>query len=115
MARLKSLSLLALPLLAALAFVLLKQGAITLGGDAPGYLYFHPTRPLGYPLFLAAVHLVSSHYAVLPYLQAGLLGGSVGVLGLAIVRATGRFGVALFVEVIGIANPSYWSVPLGIM
>ena len=100
--------LLLIPILIAVYHAIHSGGALMSGGDTPTYLYFHPSRPVGYPLFLAIVHVMAPHYRALAAVQALLLGGSIGALGLAFRRTTSSVAIALFVELLLVLSRPYW-------
>lgn len=107
-ARMGDALLLLIPILIAVYHTIHSHSALMSGGDTPTYLYFHPSRPLGYPLFLAIVHVMAPHYRALTAVQALLLGGSIGALGLAFRRTTKSLAVALFVELLLVLSRPYW-------
>jgi hypothetical protein len=75
------------------------------GGDTPSYLYFGVERPVGYPLFLAFVHMVFKTYAAAIPLQLGILSASLGFLAWSFFLYTGKFWQSIAFEVLLFLNP----------
>ncbi|HUO22793.1 MAG TPA: hypothetical protein VMU59_09795 [Caulobacteraceae bacterium] len=98
-----------LPILAAAAFVLLTHARLAYTPDSPSYLFFDPTRPVVYPAFLALIHALSPRYGLLAWAQTLIMGGSISALILALRRASGAFWLCLAVELLAVANPSWWN------
>ncbi len=82
----------------------LAAGLPLVANDSASYLYFHPTRPVGYPFFLEAVHGVFGSYKITADLQLAL--AMVGIF--AVARGIGSFlesgSTGLFLLIVSIAN-----------
>jgi hypothetical protein len=97
-------------MLLGLAYAIARHGAIQYAGDSAGYMFFHPTRPIGYPLILWLLHGVTPDYAAVPYLQAAALGLSIGALAVALARASGRLWPGAAFAALAAGNPAYWAL-----
>jgi len=73
--------------------------------DSPTYLYFAAERPVGYPLFLAFIHLVFKNYAAAVPIQLALLCSSCGFLAWAFYIYTGKLSRGLVLEALLFLNP----------
>ncbi len=95
-----------LPLALGVAYALIPPYAPTLISDSPSYLYFHPSRPVGYPLFLNLLRVVWGTFAVVRFTQIFIFSLAVAVLGLAFYRYRQTFAAALALELIILAYPA---------
>ena len=80
-----------IPLLAFAAVSMYHSSEPILNPDSPSYLYFGVERPVGYPLFLAFVHMVFKTYAAALPVQLGILSASLGFLAWCFFLYTGEF------------------------
>ncbi len=107
--------LLLLPVVTAAVLAMRIHGGPAMTGDSSGYMFFHATRPVGYPAILALISRITPDYsAVIPF-QFALLALSIAALALSLWRASGRLWIALAVELVAIANPAYWANASAIM
>lgn len=103
------------PLLIGVYHALHSHGGLITGGDTPSYLYFHPSRPVGYPLFLAIVHGLAPHYRALVLVQSLVLGASIAALGVAFLRTTNSLSIAVVVELLILISKPYWENASAVM
>jgi hypothetical protein len=85
-------------LAAIVVYVGLSPGSV-LNGDSPGYMYFDPGRPVGYPIFLAAIKFLSRGYEHVGTAQIVLLGVSSVVVASVVLHTTQRWLIALVLEI----------------
>jgi hypothetical protein len=97
---------LGLPLALALVYAGFIGHAVQVTGDSPGYVYFAPGRPVGYPAFLALASWIAPHLAAVPVLQAAAFGASLGILGLAVNALVGRLALTLVFELLCLLGPA---------
>jgi hypothetical protein len=85
-------------LAATVVYLKISPGSL-LTGDSPGYIFFDPGRPVGYPLFLAAVKFLTSGYEHVATVQIIMLGVSSVVVASVVSYTTGRWLMALVLEI----------------
>lgn len=79
-----------------------------LNPDTPSYLYFDPSRTVGYPAFLWLVKLLTGHAAAAVPLQMSLLALSLYLLGRSFHDLVGRPRLSLAFQVFLLASPDLW-------
>ena len=79
-----------------------------LRGDSPGYLYFDPTRTVGYPAFLEVVRLVGGRIALAVPLQMLILAISLIWLGWSFHRLVRRPAWTIAFQLLLVANAGMW-------
>jgi hypothetical protein len=94
-----------IPLLAFAAVSMYHSSESIVTRDSPSYLYFGADRPVGYPLFLAFVHMVFKTYAVALPVQLGILSASLGFLAWCFFLYTGEFWQSIVFEALLFLNP----------
>jgi hypothetical protein len=94
-----------IPLLAVAAISMYHSSYSIVTPDSPSYLYFGVDRPVGYPLFLAIVHIVFKTYAVALPVQLGTLSASLGFLASCFFLYTGEFWQSIAFEALLFLNP----------
>jgi hypothetical protein len=108
-ALLRTACLLAPPFVVAVLFMVVTHGALRYEPDSPSYMYFDPSRPVGYPAFVYVVHQLTGGYRAIPPIQYILLAASMACLALSVRKITASFWLALATEFVSLANPSYWT------
>jgi hypothetical protein len=58
-----------IPLVILVIYALVPPKSPLLGSDSPSYMYFDPSRPIGYPTFVYIIKHVTGNYECLRYLQ----------------------------------------------
>jgi hypothetical protein len=86
-----------------------------LRGDSAEYLYFDPSRSVGYPAFLELVRLATGHVALAVPLQMVLLAGSFLLLGWSFHRLCGHPAFSLAFAAALLIQPGSWLVAAFIM
>ena len=84
------------------------RGVSPLNPDTPSYLYFDPSRTVGYPAFLWLVKLLGGHAAAAVPVQMGLLALSLFLLGRSFHMLFGRPPLSLVFQVFLLASPDLW-------
>jgi hypothetical protein len=84
------------------------RGVSPLNPDTPSYLYFDPSRTVGYPAFLWLVKLLAGHAAAAVPVQMGLLALSLFLLGWSFHELLGRPRLSLAFQVFLLASPDLW-------
>ena len=79
-----------------------------LNPDTPSYLYFDPSRTVGYPAFLWLVKLLTGHAAAAVPLQMSLLTLSLYLLGRSFHDLVGQPRLSLAFQVFLLASPDLW-------
>jgi hypothetical protein len=74
--------------------------------DSPGYIYFDPGRPVGYPFFLAVIKFFTGGYELVGPVQIVMLGVSSAVVASVLAYATQRWIIALVLEIGLLAYPA---------
>jgi hypothetical protein len=113
--RLKRLSsrevLLVLAAMTAVALLLAlwaSRGINPLRGDSAEYLYFDPSRTVGYPAFLGLVRLTTGQVALAVPAQMILLAGSLLILGLSFHKFCGRPALSFAFQAIVLGQAAMW-------
>ena len=113
--RLKRLSnrevlvILAAMTLLALTLALWSTSAINpLRGDSAEYLYFDPSRPVGYPAFLWLTRLVTGKVVLAVPAQMFLLAGSLLFLGWSFHKSVGRPAISLAFQALVLSQAAMW-------
>lgn len=86
----------------------LTRGANPLNLDTPSYLYFSPSRTIGYPAFLWLVKALAGHAAAAVPVQMALLAASLFLLGRSFHDLIGRRKLSLIFQLILVCSPSLW-------
>ena len=110
--------LLALAVVTALGLALAlwsTAGSNALRSDSPSYLYFDPSRTIGYPAFLWLIRLVTGHVAWAVPVQMTLLAGALLALGWSFYRFSGRPVLSLVFQGLLIGSPEMWKISALIM
>jgi len=84
------------------------RGISPLNPDTPSYLYFDPSRTVGYPAFLWLVKLLIGHAAAAAPVQMSLLALSLFLLGWSFHDLMGRPRLSLAFQVFLVASPDLW-------
>lgn len=79
-----------------------------LRGDSAEYLYFDPSRPVGYPAFLWIVRLVTGKVVLAVPAQMTLLAGSLLFLGWSFHKSVGRPAISLAFQAIVLSQAAMW-------
>jgi len=79
-----------------------------LNPDTPSYLYFDPSRTVGYPVFLWLVRLLTGHVAAAVPLQMVLLSASLFVLGRSFHDLVGSPKLSLVFQIFLVSSPDVW-------
>ena len=79
-----------------------------LRGDSAEYLYFDPSRTVGYPAFLALFRSVTGHVTLAVPAQILLLGGSLFLLGWSFHRLVRRPAYTIAFQLLLLANAGMW-------
>jgi hypothetical protein len=74
--------------------------------DSPGYIYFDPGRPVGYPFFLAVIKFSTGGYELVGPVQIVMLGVSSAVVASVLAYTTQRWIIALVLEIGLLAYPA---------
>jgi hypothetical protein len=82
-------------------------GVSPLRPDTPSYLYFDPSRPIGYPLFLWISGQLGGAVLAVP-LQMLVLTASLFLLGLAFFKYTGRPVLSVLFQLALVLSPEMW-------
>jgi hypothetical protein len=91
---------------AAAAVYLAMPAAPKLAPDSPGYMYFDAGRPVGYPLFLAALKGLTGSFALVRPVQIVLLAASTAAAAHAFYLLTKRWVLALVFELGALLYPA---------
>src|SRR5947208_12614342 len=67
--------------------------------DSPGYIYFDPSRPVGYPVFLAVNKFFTGSYEHVGPVQIVMLALSSALVASVVAHTTQRWIIALVLEV----------------
>jgi len=94
-----------LPALVFAAFTLFHHSESFVTSDTPGYMYFSPDRPVGYPLFLAMTKTIFGNYTAAISLQLGLLCAALWALSVCFYFWCGSFWKSLVFEFFLVLNP----------
>jgi hypothetical protein len=86
-----------------------------LRGDSAEYLYFDPSRTVGYPAFLALVRLLTGNVGLAVHAQMLLLAVAMFSLGLSFYRFTTRPVLSLVFHSLLIAMPAVWAASSRLM
>lgn len=97
-----------LTLCSAAAALWLTSSIDPLRGDSAEYLYFDPSRTVGYPAFLAFVRLLTGHVALAVALQNWLLAASLLLLGWTFHRLVRRPIYSIGFQLLLLANAGMW-------
>ena len=73
--------------------------------DSAAYMYFDPTRPIGYPIFLYILKHTSGSYEGLRYVQLAILCISVYVSAIALFQYSGRLLIPLLFQLGALGHP----------
>jgi hypothetical protein len=92
----------------AVAVLWLTRSVDPLRGDSAEYLYFDPSRTVGYPAFLALFRSVTGHVALAVPAQILLLAGSLLLLGWEFHRLVRRPGYTIAFQLLLLANAGMW-------
>jgi hypothetical protein len=79
-------------------YVLLPPASPLLTADSPGYMYFDPTRPIGYPAVLYLVRHLTGRYDAIRDVQIAVFCLSAAAAGLAVFRYAGSLLAACVFE-----------------
>jgi len=90
-------------------------GSNLLRSDSPSYLYFDPSRTIGYPAFLSFVRLVTGHVAWAVPVQMTLLAGALLTLGWSFHKFGRRPLLSLVFQGLLIGSPEMWKISAMIM
>jgi hypothetical protein len=83
--------------------------------DTASYLYFEPTRTIGYPAFLELVRLATGRVALAAPLQTLLLGGSLFLLGWAFHNFIRRPAWSFAFQALLLASPLMWKTSASLL
>jgi hypothetical protein len=92
-------------LAAAVVYLNLSPGSLLMG-DSPGYIYFDPGRPVGYPFFLAGIKFFTGGYEHVGPVQIVMLAVSSAVVASVVAHTTERWIMALVLEIGLLAYPA---------
>jgi hypothetical protein len=90
------------------AAMLLTRSINPLRGDSAEYLYFDPSRTVGYPAFLAFVRLLTGKVEIAVPVQTALLAGSLLFLGWSFHRLVRLRSLSTGVQLLLVGNPGMW-------
>ena len=90
-------------------------GSYPLRSDSPSYLYFDPSRSVGYPAFLWLVRLITGQVGLAVPVQMTLLAGSLLAVGWSFHRFGQRTILSVLFQVLLIASPEMWKISALIM
>ena len=76
--------------------------------DTASYLYFDPSRSIGYPIFLWIVRTVTGHAALAVPIQMALLVVALFTLSLSFYRLTGKAWLAVAFQAVLLVSPEMW-------
>jgi hypothetical protein len=79
-----------------------------LNRDTPSYLYFDPSRTVGYPAFLWLLKLLTGHVTTAIPAQMAVLALSLFALGRSVHRLVGRPRVSLLFQILLVSSPDLW-------
>jgi len=79
-----------------------------LNPDTPSYLYFDPSRSVGYPAFLWLLKLLTGHVAAAVPAQMAVLALSLFLLGRSFHDLVGRRRLSLFFQILLVSSPDLW-------
>ena len=79
-----------------------------LNPDTPSYLYFDPSRTVGYPAFLWLLKLLAGHVGAAVPAQMALLALSLFLLGRSFHDLVGRPRLSLVFQVLLVSSPDLW-------
>lgn len=94
-----------LPALVFVVFAFFHHGESYVTSDTPGYMYFSPDRPVGYPLFLALTKAIFGNYTTAIYLQLGLLCAALWLVAVSFYIWSGSFWKSAVLELAFVLNP----------
>jgi hypothetical protein len=92
-------------LAATVVYLKLSPGSLLMP-DSPGYIYFDPGRPVGYPFFLAVIKFFTGGYEHVGPIQIVMLGVSSAVVASVVGHTTQRWIIALVLEIGLLAYPA---------
>jgi hypothetical protein len=92
-------------LAAAVVYLNLHPGSL-LAPDSPGYIYFDPRRPVGYPFFLATIKFFTGSYEHVGPAQIVTLALSSALVASVVAHTTQRWVIALVLEIGLLAYPA---------
>ena len=76
--------------------------------DTASYLYFDPSRSIGYPIFLWLIRTITGQVALAVPMQMALLTAALFVLGLSFYRLTGRPCLSIAFQAVALISPEMW-------
>lgn len=79
-----------------------------LRGDSAEYLYFDPSRTVGYPAFLELIRLSTGHVVAAVPVQMAILAGSLFFLGATFHEMSHRLGWSLTFQTLLLLQPGMW-------
>jgi hypothetical protein len=94
-----------LPAVAFLSYRFLHSSSFVLNPDSPSYMYFDPSRPVGYPIFLSAVRILFGGFAAAQVVQLAILCSTFALLSFSLLLVTRSLVASLIVEVLLFINP----------
>lgn len=100
-----SVVLLMLPLTVCIIYALIPVRSPLLFPDSTGYIYFDPTRPIGYPIFLYIVKHATGNYDSLRYLQLIFLCLSVYIAAISLWRYFRQLLLPILFEAGALGHP----------
>ena len=109
------LALTALTMIGLTAALWIARGIDPLRSDSPSYLYFDPSRTVGYPAFLWLVRSVTGHVGLAVPVQMVVLAGALLALGWSFYRFSRRPIVSLLFQALLIGSPEMWKISALIM
>lgn len=93
----------------------LTRGISPLNLDSPSYLYFEPSRTVGYPAFLWLVKALTGHAASAVPVQMAILAASLFWLGLSFHDAVDRPKLSLILQLLLVCSPDLWRLSAQLM
>jgi hypothetical protein len=109
------LALAGMTAIAAIAALCVTRSVDPIRSDTASYLYFEPTRTIGYPAFLELVRLLTGRVALAAPLQTLLLGGSLFLLGWAFHNFIRQPAWALVFQALLLASPLMWKTSASLL
>jgi hypothetical protein len=109
------LALTAITMLGLAAALWVTRGTNPLRSDSPSYLYFDPSRTVGYPAFLWLVRSVTGHVGLAVPVQMVLLAGALLALGWSFYSFSRRPIASLLFQALLIGSPELWKISALIM
>lgn len=100
--------------LAATAVYLRLHPGSLLMPDSPGYIYFDPGRPIGYPFFLSVIKFFTGGYELVGPVQIVMLALSSALVASVVAHTTQRWIIALVLEIGFLAYPAPFKSANGI-